>query len=703
MRKADNIFFNRELSWLRFNTRVLNEATNKKIPLFERLKFIAIYGTNLDEFYMVRVAGLKRLYLAGITDCGADKLTPREQLIAIRGYIHKEKNKLEALFEEIRKEAEAEQLFIKPFSALNANQKKHLKDFFFNNLYPIIVPIIVDSTHPFPHFNNLSFGMAIKLKDTTNKNKIKFGMVRISRMLPRFIEVSHNNDEGGIYVPIEMVVGEFIGEIFEGCEVLSYTSFRITRNADMEIEEEEADDFLEIMTEGLKSRRKGEIVRLEIGETKDDSLLEFIMGHIKIDKDDVYSYKIPLNLSALWQIVGANQFAHLRLPTFNAKTLPPLNNTIDIFKSIDSGDIAAYHPYESFDPVVNFIQSAANDPDVYSIRMTLYRVGKNSPIVKALAQAAENNKQVSVLVELKARFDEENNLYWAKALETAGAHVIYGIPGLKVHAKIALVVKKIGGEFKKYVHLSTGNYNPATAKIYTDISFFTADSGITNDAIKLFHTLSTGYSHQAKLDSLFVAPTQIKPKILELIKEESKKGKEGYIILKANAVVDTDVIEALYTASKAGVKIDMIVRGICCLIPRLSGVSENIRVISIIGKYLEHARIYYFKHAQPQIYFASADLMPRNLEKRVEIMTPITHKNIAEKLLEILKAQIADNVQAHELGADGEYTKLAPKEGENAINSQEKYEKYITSLYGASINAQDTKADKLVKKMMGES
>lgn len=698
MAKNDRLFFNRELSWLRFNTRVLNEATNKKIPLFERLKFIAIYGTNLDEFYMVRVAGLKRLYQAGITDCGADKLTPREQLIAIRSYIHKEKERLESLFEEIRTEAQKEHLVIKTFDELNQNQKKYLKDFFFNNLYPIIVPIIVDSTHPFPHFNNLSFGMAIKLKDTANKNKIKFGMVRISRMLPRFIEVNE-----GIYIPIENVVGEFIGDIFEGCEVLSYTSFRITRNADMEIEEEEADDFIEIMAEGIKSRRKGEIVRLEIGEADDENLISFITGHIKIDKDDIYSYKIPLNLSALWQIIGAKQFAHLRLPSFNARILPPLNNTIDIFKSIDSGDIAAYHPYESFDPVVSFIQSAANDPDVYSIRMTLYRVGKNSPIVKALAQAAENNKQVTALVELKARFDEENNLYWAKALEAAGAHVIYGIPGLKVHAKIALVVKKVGNNFKKYVHLSTGNYNPATAKIYTDISFFTADETIANDAIKLFHTLSTGYSNKARLESLFVAPTQIKPKILELIKEESKKGKEGHIILKANAVVDTDVITALYEASKAGVKIDMIVRGICCLIPQLSGVSENIRVVSIVGKYLEHARIYYFKHTNPQIYFASADLMPRNLEKRVEIMTPITNKTIAEKLLEILKLQIADNTQAHELQSDGEYKKLLPKDNERGINSQDEYEKYINSLYNASINAQDTKAKKLVTKMMSES
>ncbi|RDU65530.1 RNA degradosome polyphosphate kinase [Helicobacter sp. MIT 14-3879] len=695
--KVEKLFFNRELSWLRFNTRVLNEASNEKIPLLERLKFIAIYGTNLDEFYMVRVAGLKRLYLAGITDCGADKLTPREQLAEIRKYIHKEKKFLEQLFEEILNKAQKEYLFIKKFNDLNNEQKKYLREFFLNNLYPIIVPIMVDSTHPFPHLNNLSFGMAIKLKDTLNKNKIKFGMVRISRMLPRFIEV---NEE--IYIPIEMVVGEFIDYVFEGCEVLSYTSFRVTRNADMEIEEEEADDFIEIMAEGLKARKKGEVVRLEVGNTNDESLIEFITGHIKIDEEDIYRYSIPLNLSALWQIIGSNRFAHLRLPSFNSRILPPLSSVIDIFKSIDSSDIALFHPYESFDPVVNFIQSAANDPDVYSIRMTLYRVGKNSPIVKALTYAAENNKQVTVLVELKARFDEENNLYWAKALETAGAHVIYGIPGLKVHAKIALVIKKIGNSFRKYVHLSTGNYNPVTAKIYTDISYFTSNENIANDAIRLFHTLSTGYANKAKLDSLFVAPTQIKPKLLELIKEESKKGSDGYIILKANAVVDVDIIEALYDASKAGVKIDMIVRGICCLIPKLSNISENIRVISIVGKYLEHARIYYFKNSNPQIYFASADLMPRNLEKRVEIMTPVTNKNIADKLFGILKLQIEDNTQSHELQSNGEYIKLTPKDT-NAINSQEEYEKYVNLMYSALLKTQDSKDKKLVKRMMGEN
>ncbi len=692
------LFFNRELSWLRFNTRVLSEANSKKIPPLERLKFVAIYGTNLDEFYMVRVAGLKRLYQSGITDCGADKLTPHEQLSAIRKYVHKEQKELESTFNEIKSLLSKHHLNIKHFSDLKQEQKNRMKDYFYSYLYPIIVPIIVDSTHPFPHLNNLSFAMAIKLKDTHNKNKIKFGMVRISRMLPRFIEV----DEG-VFVPIEMVVGEFIGEVFQGYEVVSHTSFRVTRNADMEIEEEEADDFIELMAEGLKARKKGEIVRLEIGKHDDKTLTDFITNHIKVQDDDVYEYEIPLNLGALWQIIGAKRFAHLTSPTFNAKILPPLGGVADIFHLIDSNDIVLFHPYESFDPVVNFIQSAAKDPDVYSIRMTLYRAGKNSPIVKALSEAAENNKQVTALVELKARFDEENNLYWAKSLETAGAHVIYGIPGLKVHAKIALVVKKVGNVFKKYVHLSTGNYNTASAKIYTDVSFFTADETITNDAVKLFHSLSTGNANNSKLDSLFAAPKQIKPALLNFIKEEAKHGKDGYIILKANSVVDVDVIEALYEASKAGTKIDLIVRGICCLKPQVKGVSENIRVVSIVGKYLEHARIYYFKHANPQIYFASADLMPRNLVKRVELMTPARHKSVADKLFGILKLQLEDNLQSHELQENGEYIKRAPSDEKTSLNSQLEYEKYINALYNAAVKSQDSKAKKLVSRMMGES
>nr|QGT50072.1 polyphosphate kinase [uncultured Helicobacter sp.] len=690
------MYFNREISWLKFNTRVLNEAKNTNIPLLERLKFIAIYGTNLDEFYMIRVAGLKRLYASGITEVGADKLTPLQQLKYIREHLDKEKQTLEAIFNEIKTGLAKEGMFIKQVSDLNAQQKKHLREYFLNYLYPVIVPVVVDSTHPFPHLNNLSFAIALKLKNTQDGG-VKFAMVRISRMLPRFVEV-----ESGVFVPVECVVGEFANELFSGFEIISYVPFRITRNADIEIEEEEADDFIEIMSEGLKTRRKGEIVRLEIGQSKDNSFLNAINTYLNVDSKDIYIYTMPLNLSGLWELVGSKAHAHLTTPPFNPKTLPPLHDAVDLFSTIENHDVMLFHPYESFDPVVNFIQNAAKDPDVLSIRMTLYRVGKNSPIVKALIQAAENNKQVTALVELKARFDEENNLHWAHSLESAGAHVIYGVPGLKVHAKIALVIKKIGNTLKEYVHLSTGNYNPSTAKIYTDVSLLTSNHDFAKDAIKLFHSLSTGSSYRTKLDSLYIAPTQIKLKILELIDNETKMGAEGRIIMKANAFVDIDVIKALYKASTAGVKIDLIVRGVCCLRPGVKGVSENIRVFSIVGKYLEHARIYHFKHDKVGIYFASADIMPRNLERRVEILTPSLNAQMSQRLMDILQMQLKDNVQMYELHSNGEYQKVASKE--KAFSSQIAYEDYVNGIYSDSVeNEEAIKAKKLAKRMLRES
>lgn len=690
------MYFNRELSWLQFNTRVLNEAKNTSIPLLERLKFVAIYGTNLDEFYMIRVAGLKRLYASGITEVGADKLTPLQQLKSIREYIDKEKRTLELIFKEIQSSLAQEGMHIKSMKQLSNTQKAQLKEYFLSYLYPVIVPVVVDSTHPFPHLNNLSFAIALRLKNTQDLS-VKFAMVRISRLLPRFVEI-----ESGTFIAVEDIVGEFASELFGGYEILDYVPFRITRNADMEIEEEEADDFIEIMSEGLKTRRKGEVVRLEIGMLKDKSLLEFINTHLKVDTNDIYSYQIPLNLSGLWELVGSKAYAHLTTPPFNPKILPPLQGSNDLLSTIESQDIVLFHPYESFDPVVNFIQSAAKDPDVLSIRMTLYRVGKNSPIVKALIQAAENNKQVTALVELKARFDEENNLHWAHSLESAGAHVIYGVPGLKVHAKIALVIKKIGNTLKEYVHLSTGNYNPSTAKIYTDISLLTCNESFAKDAIKLFHSLSTGSSSRTKLDHLFIAPTQIKPKILELIDNESKAGNEGHIIMKANAFVDVDVIQALYKASIAGVKIEIIARGVCALRPGVKGISENIRVISIVGKYLEHARIYYFKHDAVGTYFASADIMPRNLERRVEILTPSLSASMNKQLMDILQMQLKDTVQAYELQSNGEYKKLA--QTQKPFSSQLAYEEYVNTIYAASVrNDEVSKAKKLAKRMLRES
>lgn len=696
MEMADTMFFNRELSWLRFNTRVLHEAKNAQTPLLDRLKFLAIYGTNLDEFYMIRVAGLKKLYASGISEIGADKLTSAQQLAHIREYLHREKSQVQELFSEIQAGLDKEGLRVKVFSELNKAQKAQLREYFLRYLYPVIVPIVVDSTHPFPHLNNLSFGIAIELRHNETK-EMKFGIVRIPRVLKRFVAI-----DKGVFVPVETIVGEFAAELFLGYSLEHYVPFRVTRNADFEIEEDEADDFMQLMSEGLRARRRGEITRLEIGEGKIE-LKEFVQKQVEVVPEDVYSYSILLNLGSMWELVLAKDFAHLGSTPFVPKTLPPIDPECNILDTIESGDIIAFHPYESFDPVVDFITTAAKDKDVLSIRMTLYRVGKNSPIVKALIQAAEE-KQVTVLVELKARFDEENNLHWARALESAGAHVIYGVPGLKVHAKVALVIKKMGDKLTEYVHLSTGNYNTASAKIYTDISLFTSNQAISNDVVKLFHSLSTGSSHKTELDTLRVAPTQIKPQILDLIKAESTHGKDGRIILKANAIVDTDVIRALYGASKAGVQIDLIIRGVCCLRPGVKGMSENIRVHSIIGKYLEHARIYYFAHAKERVYFSSADLMPRNLERRVELLTPATNKLIADRLIEILTIQLSDNVQAHELLSDGEYRKI-PTPKENPISSQIVYERYVNEIYSSNSNkkAAQAKAKKLLQRMVGES
>ncbi|RAX54548.1 RNA degradosome polyphosphate kinase [Helicobacter sp. 10-6591] len=694
--KDSRMYFNRELSWLRFNTRVLNEAKNPNILLLDNLKFIAIYGTNLDEFYMIRVAGLKRLYASGITEVGADKLTPLQQLTEIRKYLHAQQKELEHIFSTIKAQLAQENLSIKQVSELNTDEKRLLKEYFFNYLYPVIVPVLVDTTHPFPHLNNLSFAIALKFKDS---NGFKYGLIRIPRILPRFFEL-----DSGVFIPLEQIVGEFAQEFFENYEIVSYTPFRITRNADMEIEEEEADDFFQIMSEGIKTRRKGEIVRLEIGQN-DEDLLAFVRFHVKVDPCDIYTFKIPylINLNGLWQIVGSKAYAHLSSAPFHPKVLPPLDSNTDIFATIDNSDALLFHPYESFDSVVNFIQTAAKDPDVLSIRMTLYRVGKNSPIVEALIEAAENNKQVTALVELKARFDEENNLHWAKRLESVGAHVIYGIPGLKVHAKIALVIKKVGNTLKEYVHLGTGNYNPSTAKVYTDLSLLTSDKDIAKDAIKLFHALSTGNARKTTLNKLKIAPTQIKAQLLALIEGEIDQGEQGRIIMKANAFVDTDIIQALYRAAQAGVKIDLIVRGICCLRPGVKGVSENIRVFSLIGKYLEHARIYYFKNADVPIYFASADIMPRNLERRIEILTPSISNTITQKLFEIVNIQLKDNTQIHELQSNGEYKKLLPPEKQKPLSAQDLFEEMTNALYDTTKKSQGTKAKRLIKKMMGES
>ncbi|MDD5400345.1 MAG: RNA degradosome polyphosphate kinase [Sulfurimonas sp.] len=675
--KNPDLFNNRELSWLQFNTRVLKQAQDESLPLLERLKFLAIYGTNLDEFYMIRVAGLKKLFTVGIIESSADKLTPLEQLRGIREYLHQEQQVVEYCLNSILKKLETQGISIKYYNEVTQHQKHYLSKYFNEQIYPVVIPIAIDATHPFPHLNNLSFGLIVKLRDNDNPALERSGIVRIPRVLERFVELDLNT-----YVPIESIVAKHVEELFPGYTLIKQASFRVTRNADIEIEEEEADDFMEILEEGLKLRKKGAMVRLEVESDGDEELINFFNRHINVYRDDIFRFHTFINLSSLWQIVTNKKFAHLLVEPYQPRNLPPLDNIENIFSTLEKQDIVLMHPYESFDPVVQLIQAAAKDPDVVSIKMTLYRSGTDSPIVKALMGASESGKQVTVMVELKARFDEENNLIWAKALEKAGAHVIYGIKGFKVHAKATLVTRKKGGKLKQYAHIGTGNYNPSTAKIYTDMSYLTSKDDITNDLTRFFHFL-TGFSKKGKLNELYMSPSQIKPKILSLIQNEARKGVNGRIIAKLNSLVDDDVIRALYKASQAGVKIDLIVRGVCCLKPGIEGVSENIRVISILGKYLEHARAFYFKNDETGIYISSADWMPRNLTRRIELLTAIKDPKAKAKILQILKLQCVDNSLAHELQSDGSYIKVKSDDTKQ-INNHKHLEEYVNKIVKAT-------------------
>lgn len=693
--KNPELYINRELSWLQFNTRVLKQAQDESLPLLERLKFLAIYGTNLDEFYMIRVAGLKKLFNAGIIVSGADKFTPLQQLREIRSYLHQEQQVAEFTMEEILKKLEHEGIAVKRYDTLNTHEKQDLDRYFYENIYPVIVPIAIDATHPFPHLNNLSFGIIVKLNDADDESIERFGLVRVPRVLERFVELNHRT-----YVPIEGLVARHINDLFPGYKLNKFASFRVTRNADIAIEEEEADDFMEIMEEGLKLRRKGEMVRLEVGKNADDEIINFFNRHVNVYKDDIYKFHTFLNLSSLWQIIANKDYAHLTLPPFQPKILPPLDANESIFTTLEKQDLLLVHPYESFEPVVQLIESAAKDPDVVSIKMTLYRSGTNSPIVKALMNASESGKQVTVMVELKARFDEENNLIWAKALEKAGAHVIYGIQGFKVHAKAALVTRRKNKKLKQYAHIGTGNYNPSTAKIYTDLSYLTSKDEITNDLTRFFHFL-TGFSKKGKLNELYMAPSQIKPKLLSLIQNEARRGENGQIIAKVNSLVDDDVIRALYQASKAGVKIDLIVRGVCCLKPGIPGVSENIRVVSIVGKYLEHMRAFYFKNDAAKVYISSADWMPRNLTRRIELLTAIKDEASREKIIQILKLQCSDTRLSHLLDSEGNYSKVAFDE--NNVNSHKYLEEYVSNIEKATKKENTNQIQQLVSRLFIES
>ena len=686
---SPDLYFNREFSWLKFNSRVLAQAKDITLPPLERLKFIAIYGTNLDEFYMIRVAGLKALFKARIQETAIDKITPTEQLETIHKTLHKEHKTLESSFKEIMRELKEYDVCIKNYSKLSDKQQEEIKEQFFEQIYPVIMPIAIDATHPFPHLNNLSFALALKFED--RKGNIKHGLIRIPRILPRFLEVDN------CFVPIESIVEYFSTELFHGLKRVSSTPFRVTRNADIEIEEEEADDFMEILEEGIRARNRGTLVRLELMEGADEDLVSFLTTHLQLEEHDIYNYKIPINLGTLWHIVGKEALAHLTLSTYTPKTLPPFDDNSDIFESIEKKDVLLYHPYESFDPVVRFIEEASKDPNTLSMRMTLYRVGKNSPIVKALIRAAEDGKQVTVLVELKARFDEENNLHWAKVLEDAGAHVIYGITGLKVHAKIAQITKRKGSKLQGYLHLGTGNYNPVTSRIYTDMSYFTSKKDFNKDATKFFHFI-TGFSDHISLKKLIIAPLGIKPKFISMIENEASHKEKGLIILKANSLVDPDIIQALYRASMEGCKIELIIRGICVLKPGMKDISENISVYSIIGKYLEHPRISFFKHDEYQCYISSADLMPRNLVRRIEIMSPIEEPSLKQKIKQILSLQLKDSKLRWKLKSSGEYKQV--KQGGKLVNNHDILEDYVTRIYDQTQKEMNEYGKKLAHKII---
>lgn len=671
-------YINRELSSIEFNRRVLNEAVNMEHPLLERIKFLAIFGGNMDEFFMVRVSGIKQQVMLGITDSPADGLTPREQLVAIHRTVTQLFGAANEYWQELKPELKKAGIIIQHYDELGKRPRARLREYFENEIFPVLTPLAFDPGHPFPHISNLSLNLAVALRDPET-NEAHFARVKVPPTLPRLLPIKPIDPDEILqpttqkFIWIEEVIQANLDRLFPGLEIVAAYPFRITRNNDMEIQEEEADDLLLTMEENLRQRHFGFVVRLEIDEKTPDTIRNILQTNLQITANDIYTTDGLIGLSSLWELLKLER-PGLKEPIFLSAIPPVLRGGEQIFSILKRQDILLHHPYDSFLPVVNFIEAAAEDPHVLAIKQTLYRVGPTPPLVHALRRARENGKQVAVLVELKARFDEESNIEWARALENSGVHVTYGLIGLKTHCKLALVVRREREGIRRYVHLSSGNYNSITARIYTDMGLITADEDIGADASELFNYL-TGYSRQTSYRKFLVAPVNLRRKMLEMIKEERKFGENGRIIFKANSIVDPDIIRALYRASQAGVKIDLIIRGICCLRPGIKGVSENIRVVSIVGRFLEHSRIYYFKNGDnPCLYMGSADLMPRNLDRRVEVLFPIEDDEmIADVVENVLDVQLKDTARAHLLQSDGTYQTPSElvEEGERPFNSQE--------------------------------
>ncbi len=676
-------YVNRELSWLEFNYRVLSEARDKTLPLFERLKFLSITASNLDEFFMVRVASLRDMIHAKYTKPDIAGLKPEEQLEKISVKTHELVNVQYSTYNRSLLPALRAQGLnvIEDHESLTKEQGKFVDQYFADNVYPVLTPMAFDSSRPFPLVRNKSLNIAALLKKKKDSDgELDFAMVQVPSGLSRVVELpvtaGKNGKEMRNVILLEEIIERNMQTLFLNYDILAAHPFRIMRNADLTIDEEEAEDLLEEIEKQLKKRQWGEVIRLEVEEKADKRLLKILKHELDVSAQDIFEIGGPLDLTVLMKMYGGlDGFDDLKAPAYTPQPVPALMNEEDIFSNIRKGDILLHHPYQTFDPVVEFVRTAAKDPDVLAIKQTLYRVSGHSPIIAALAAAADNGKQVSVLVELKARFDEENNINWAKMLEKAGCHVIYGLVGLKTHSKITLVVRREEAGIRRYVHLGTGNYNDSTAKLYTDCGLMTCNPLIGEDATAVFNMLS-GYSEPPSWNKLAVAPLWLRKHFLRLIRREiayAKAGREAAIIAKMNSLCDKEVIAALYEASCAGVQIQLIIRGICCLKAGIPGLSENIQVRSIVGNFLEHSRIFYFENGGScQLYMGSADWMPRNLDKRVEIVFPVEDEKLKEEVFHILEVELEDNVKAHLLQPDGTYEK-PDKRGKIQINSQRQF------------------------------
>lgn len=676
-------YINRELSLLAFQARVLEEAQDESNPLLERVKFLAIVGSNLDEFFMIRVAGLKQQIAANIVDIPPDGLTPAEQLHAIRNEATVLMAQMRKCFYELLPQLDKAGIHVLDYKALSRRQKALVDHYFENMVFPVLTPLAFDPGRPFPHISNLSLNLAVLVKDREGHER--FARVKVPGTLPRLVPIARSaangRNTGAVsrhydFVWLEQVVAAHLDMLFPGMKILEAHPFRVTRDADNVIQELEADDLLETMEESVRKRQFGCAVRMSVNHGMPAHIRKILVENLELDKGDVYTLDGPLGFSDLMSLYSIDRYDLKDAPFLPAIPSPLRNPSSDgdIFAAIRRENILLHHPYESFTPVLDFLNTAARDPDVLAIKQTLYRVGQNAPVVKALLEARENDKQVTVLVELKARFDEESNIGWARMLEQEGVHVIYGLLGLKTHSKIALVVRREGGQIRRYVHLATGNYNTVTAHLYTDLGFFTCDEDIGVDATDFLNYL-TGYSEKKKYRKLLVAPINLRSGLEALVNREIKharRGEAAHLIFKMNALVDKQMIRLLYRASQAGVKIDLIVRGICCLRPGIPGLSENIRVISVVGRFLEHSRIYYFRNGgNEQVYLGSADLMPRNIDRRVEVLFPVEDGKLIRYLRdEVLHILLSDNVKGRCLLPDGTYKRVSRDPKAPPVNSQ---------------------------------